>query len=177
MSVSFHWTIEFFEFHPHFCLVKDQTTQEVLLRGTLHNGLYKFNLGKTIPSTSSPASCLSSTLSAQRKSISSAQVLDKWHLTLGHPSQMVVKQVLKLCNIFFPRNETLYLCSACELGKSHHLPFRSSQTVFSCPLELIISDVWGPAHTHSRNGFKYYISFVDAYSRYTWIYFLKLSLR
>ena len=42
-------------------------------------------------------------------------------------------------------------------------------------LELIHTDLWGPSPTISRNGYKYYISFIDDYSRYTWIYPLKLK--
>ena len=34
------------------------------------------------------------------------------------------------------------------------------------------SDVWGPALT-SVGGFKYYASFLDDYSRFSWIYLLK----
>jgi hypothetical protein len=40
----------------------------------------------------------------------------------------------------------------------------------SCPLALIFTDVWGPAPVCSRSGFKYYVSFLDAYSKYTWLY-------
>jgi histone deacetylase 1/2 len=40
------------------------------------------------------------------------------------------------------------------------------------PLELIDSDVWGPAIA-SSGGFKYYVSFIDDYSRFCWIYLLK----
>jgi histone deacetylase 1/2 len=32
--------------------------------------------------------------------------------------------------------------------------------------------VWGPAHI-STGGFRYYVSFVDDFSRYTWIYLIK----
>ena len=41
------------------------------------------------------------------------------------------------------------------------------------PLELVVADVWGPAPVTSSNGYKYYVSFLDAYSRYTWICLLK----
>lgn len=32
------------------------------------------------------------------------------------------------------------------------------------------SDVWGPASTISINGYKYYVIFIDAYSKYIWFY-------
>jgi hypothetical protein len=39
-------------------------------------------------------------------------------------------------------------------------------------LELIYFDVWGPVRS-TVHGEKYYVSFVDAYSRFTWIYLLR----
>ena len=35
------------------------------------------------------------------------------------------------------------------------------------------SDLWGPALVVSVNGYKYYILFVDHYSRFSWLYLLK----
>jgi len=52
------------------------------------------------------------------------------------------------------------------------LPFHSSATVYTKPLELVFADVWGPSPIPASNGARYYISFVDAFSKYTWIYFL-----
>jgi histone deacetylase 1/2 len=69
-------------------------------------------------------------------------------------------------------NKTLAVCDACQQGKSHQLPFVSSSRVVTTPLELVYSDVWGPAQT-SVSGHKYYVSFIDAYSRFTWLYLLK----
>jgi len=60
--------------------------------------------------------------------------------------------------------------SACAVGKSHRLP--SSESVYTS-LDLVYSNLWGPSHVSSTNGFLYYITFVGAYSRFTWIYLLK----
>ena len=59
------------------------------------------------------------------------------------------------------------LCEACTLGKHHALPFPTSNTQYTYPLQLIVCDLWGPAFKLSRNGYRYYISFVNAYNRYT----------
>lgn len=42
----------------------------------------------------------------------------------------------------------------------------------SHPLELVFSDVWGPAPDFVGNK-KYYVSFIDDYSKFTSVYFLK----
>ena len=62
------------------------------------------------------------------------------------------------------------------MGKSHILHFPNTETKTTKPLELIHTDLWGPLPTHSRDGYNYYISLVDDFSRYTWIYPLKLKL-
>jgi histone deacetylase 1/2 len=64
------------------------------------------------------------------------------------------------------------ICDACQQGKSHQLPFSLSTRVATSPLEIIYSDVWGRAQT-SVSGHEYYVSFIDAYSRFTWLYLLK----
>ena len=64
------------------------------------------------------------------------------------------------------------ICDSCQRAKSHQLPYPISTSVSTQPLQLIFSDVWGPAPT-SVGRHSYYVSFIDDYSKYTWIYLLK----
>jgi histone deacetylase 1/2 len=98
-----------------------------------------------------------------------------WHLRLGHPNSQTLKLALKLCNISVSNNtnDVSDFCTACCMGKAHRLHSPQSQTTYSQPLELVFSDLWGPAPSTSSSGYNYYITFIDAYSRYTWIYLIK----
>jgi hypothetical protein len=66
------------------------------------------------------------------------------------------------------------VCDACQQAKSHQLPYPKSSSVSSHPLELIFSDIWGPAPSSVGN-YKYYVSFIDDFSKITWIYLLKFK--
>jgi histone deacetylase 1/2 len=65
---------------------------------------------------------------------------------------------------------TIY--DACQQGKSHQLLFSESSHAVKHPLELVFSDIWGPAQM-SISGHNYYVSSIDAYSRFTWLYLIK----
>jgi hypothetical protein len=40
------------------------------------------------------------------------------------------------------------------------------------PMELIFSDVWGPASIYVGKH-SYYVSFIDDYSKFVWIYLIR----
>ena len=42
----------------------------------------------------------------------------------------------------------------------------------STPLEIVHSDICGPMQTSSMDGCNYFLTFIDDYSRKTWVYFL-----
>ena len=65
------------------------------------------------------------------------------------------------------------ICKGCAKGENIKNPFPKSETKTKGTLELIHSDVCGPISSTSLSGFEYYITFIDDYSRKTWIYFLK----
>jgi histone deacetylase 1/2 len=145
----------FFEFHPNFFFVKDRDTRAILLSGGCHGGLYRLD--------ESPTKQVFSGIKVSR---------DKWHCRLGHPATQIVQHVLHHRQLPSSNLHSNVICDACQQGKSHQLPFSLSQHVVSSPLEIIYSDVWGPAQT-SVSGHTYYVSFIDGYSRFTWLYLLK----
>ena len=95
-----------------------------------------------------------------------------WHHRLGHAAPPVVQQVLSRHKISFSRDLNNNICNTCQQGKSHQLPYPRSTSVSTRPLELVSSDVWGPAPTSVGHN-NYYVSFIDDYSKFTWIYLLR----
>lgn len=59
------------------------------------------------------------------------------------------------------------------MGKSCKLPFKESNKREVEPLKKIHSNLWGPAPVTSSQGIKYYVIFVDDWTRFTWFYALK----
>ena len=57
-------------------------------------------------------------------------------------------------------------------GKNIKNPFLKSETNTKGTLEFILSDVCGPIPSTYLSGYEYYVTFIDDYSRKTWIYFL-----
>ena len=51
--------------------------------------------------------------------------------------------------------------------------FHTSKSKNRNILNYVHSDVWIPTKQTSKGGSSYYVSFIDDYSRYTWVYFLK----
>lgn len=106
----------FFEFHPTVCFVKDQATQEILLKGLLKDGLYKFDVQFFKPQKASTGSTqqsfdmLSSAMSVNLVSLNKNQSLEVWHRWLGHAPYAIVEKVLKGRNLSLPVNEQAPLC-------------------------------------------------------------------
>jgi histone deacetylase 1/2 len=96
-----------------------------------------------------------------------------WHSRLGHPSLAIVRQILSKNKLPCVRDSSIEsVCDSCQRAKSHQLPYPISTSVSTAPLQLVFSDVWGPAPI-SVGRHEYYVSFIDDYSKFTWIYLLK----
>ncbi|KAG8502503.1 hypothetical protein CXB51_000098 [Gossypium anomalum] len=153
-----------FEFLSSQCQIRDMHTGEVLLKGSEQHGLYKLHLTESGASNSSG--------SAQGLLATSIVPFDVWHCRLEHPCTNILTKALRKCNIPLGVNKSPFHCIACHLGKEHKQPFQKSTTEYTAPLQLVLADVWGPAPVSSNN-FRYHVAFTDAYTRYTWLYFLK----
>jgi hypothetical protein len=149
----------FFERHPNFFFIKDQESRRTLIHGRSKGGMYQ------IPCA--PFAGVKQDLGVSKFTTS------RWHSRLGHPSSSIIRCVLSKNNISCVSDslpEPLY--DVCQGTKSHQLPYPTSSSTSTSPLELVFSDVWGPT-CESVGHYKYYVSFIDDFSKFIWIYLIK----
>ena len=63
------------------------------------------------------------------------------------------------------------MCTGCQHGKPHQLPFEDSQYKEKEPFKLAHLDVFGLAKHLSISGFTYTITFINDYLSHIYIYF------
>ena len=100
----------------------------------------------------------------------------KWHFHFGHlnfGSLKFLKQkqlVLDLPQLESPDE----VCEDCVVSKQHREPFPIGKSwKAKRVLELVHSDICCPISPTSNGGTCYFISFIDDYSRNTWVCFLR----
>lgn len=153
-------------FSGNGCVVQDQVTGNPIAKGPKVGRLFPLLL---------PVSSLypvSSITSFSCDNVPNMSMV--WHRRLGHPNTQILSHVLNSGFLGNKGSSSLSLeCDSCKLGKSKTLPFPLHANRASQCFDLIHSDVWGPSPVSSHEKFKYYVTFIDDYSRFTWVYFLR----
>ena len=128
-------------------------------KGFRNQGLFLLSISEVINGNSSSFACL-------------VDSYDIWHARLGHVSSGYIKKMQTLGLI----NNIDYSClSKCQIC------FPSKQTKKTCGLvaretkllELIHYDLGDLKQTMTRGGKKFYVTFIDDYSRFTRVYLLR----
>ena len=149
----------FFEFHDHFFLIKDYSGK-ILHRGTFKDGLYSFsNLSDIFSSRA---------LTAVR------EFYQIWHNRLGHASFPVLQKSISAFTLHVA-NKKLPVCSDCQLPRSSQLSFKTNNHKSINPLDIMHTDIWGPAPILSNSGARYYVYFLDECIKFIWLFPLKLK--
>jgi transposase InsO family protein len=146
-------------------LVKDIRTGQVLLQGHSRDGLYPIPLHRI--STRSP---LGLTAFLGLKTSTSV-----WHQRLGHLAMPIVQRVINHHKLpITGTSDKTSFCEPCQLAKNKCLPFVKSNRESTFPFQLVHSDVW-QSPVVSLSGFRYYVTFIDDFSRFSWLFPLKLK--
>ena len=104
--------------------------------------------------------------------------LSLWHQRFGHVNVKDVEKLhteklvegMKMVKLKQLDNN----CEGCAVGKATRQPFpKSSSKKSSAVLDLIHSDVCGPLNIPSVGGSIYFVTFIDDYSNFVYVYLLK----
>ena len=99
-----------------------------------------------------------------------------WHRRLGHLAGQGLRKLsqdglVRGLNCTLP--DKIDFCESCVNGKQKRSPFKSEKSHSTMPLELVHSDVCGKMNSPSLGGGEYFLTFIDDYTHYTWVYILK----
>jgi hypothetical protein len=145
------------EFFPAYFLVKDLRTGATFIRGRNKNDVYVW------PESLSPLTSFHAFVGVK------APLID-WHRRLGHPSSHILHHLVTSCTLPLSISSSNITCDSCLCHKSQRLPFHVSSLKSHGPLDLIYADVWGPAPISSTEGYRFYVIFVDHFTKYIWFY-------
>jgi transposase InsO family protein len=98
-----------------------------------------------------------------------------WHERLGHLNMARLKDLDAMVNGMNLKEVPLHhVCEACIEGKHQRTSFPKDETTRASKfLELVHSDVCGPMKTTSHGGTRYFVTFIDDFSRKTHVYLLR----
>ncbi|CAL9000175.1 unnamed protein product [Prunus brigantina] len=145
-------------------VIRHLHTGAILFQGRCSDGLYP-----VLPSLASKL--VSRSKSAFSSTVSSSSL---WHRRLGHPSNKVLSALVSQSLLGSPFRLSHNSCSHCALAKSVCLPFSSRDHCSHEPFHLIHSDVW-MSPVASFSGFRYYVLFTDDFTRFSWIFPMRLK--
>ena len=149
LTCTLNCSISFF---LDYCLIQDLSTKRIIGKGREPGGFY-------ILDTKVPKSVVCSGVATPFE----------LHCRLGHPFVSLLKKLYPQFSSLSSLN-----CESYQYVKLHHVHLSPKVNKrASAPFELVHYDVWGPCPVMSPTGFKYVVTFIDDFSRVTWLYLMK----
>jgi hypothetical protein len=153
------------EFKSHACYIRDSIGKVIAVaERNPRNGLYQLH-GETITHCSEVLSCTTS----------HSPLVMKWHKRLGHFHVQGIRRMIQARLVTGLSKMTLSDVSGETYmrGKQSRKPIlKIKTTTTSQVLELVHTDICGSFHVKSLGGAQYFISFIDDFSRKTFVYFI-----
>ncbi|KAL2608162.1 hypothetical protein R1flu_026735 [Riccia fluitans] len=104
---------------------------------------------------------------------SQGEMAHLWHPRLGHMSEKGMEILRKQDLLSGLRFSKLEFCEHCVFGKHKQSAFGVGIHRSIDVLEYAYSNMWGKSPIPSYFGKEYYVSFINDYLRYVWVYFLQ----
>lgn len=136
--------------------------------GVLCDGLYKLKLDTLFAETLLTLHHKVGT----KRSLTNESSAYLWHKRLGHISKERIERLVKNGILHDLDFTDLGVCVDCIKGKYTKHTTKKAATRSTKLLEIIHTDICGPFDVPSLDGEKYFITFIDDFSRYGYIYLL-----
>jgi len=101
---------------------------------------------------------------------------EKWHRALGHVNFQYLDKIVRdklLDGLPDSLEKESMKCATCIESKMTNVPFENNRTKTKSVNEIIHTDLNGPHHIAGYKGEKYFLTFIDDYSKCARIYCLK----
>lgn len=141
-------------FNNKECYVK--ADKEKLILGKLRGNLWKLD---------EPESCYRATHSEEK-------CIHEWHKRLAHRNLKDIR-AMECTGLKIKKCDHSNDCEACIKGKMNRRPFPNEATPVKAAMDCIVSDVCGPMQVESLGRKRYFVSFIDVFSGYTKLYFIR----
>ena len=138
-------------------MFREKETGRILGTGKRHNG--RWYVDKKV-------AVLTATMTRKHEEEAMLQHYRLGHLSFESMNKMYSESLNKV-------DMNKLVCDACELAKHTRSTYKSIGLQSSKPFALVHSDAWGPYPTPNMNGFRWFVTFIDCYSRITWLYLMK----
>ena len=95
-----------------------------------------------------------------------------WHISLSHINLNRIQRLVRDGPLGSLVLEPLPTCESCLEGKMTKRQFFATGQRAKELLELVHTDVCGPINIQARGGYEYFVTFVDDYSRFGYVYLM-----
>ena len=110
--------------------------------------------------------------SHKRQKVSHSDNTNLWHLKLDHINLDRINWLVKDGPLRKLNVGTLPICESCLEGKMTKRPFSAKGERSKEPLQLVHSGVCGPLSVQARGGYEHFVTFIDDYLRYGYVYLM-----
>ena len=146
--------------------------KRIICSGTLQDNLYIINPSQPALQLQHRVLNNTSSTSNKRKEPSSLNQTYLWHLRLGHINLRRIQRLVVDGPLGSLAVEPFPVCESCLEGKMTNRPFKAKGNRAKEVLGLVHSDLCGPMNIQARGGYEYFVTFIDDYSRYGYVYLL-----
>ena len=102
--------------------------------------------------------------------------MEEWHRRLAHINPEKLRKMFNdglVKGLKIDGSAELDFCEACQIGKQPKKPFPKKASRTKKILEIVHSEVCGPMPVKSLGGRRYFVTFIDDFSRFSQLYFME----